>query len=100
MDTGKVQEKWVRISRWYWQAGGVQAPPTLEALNEVSIEWSELYRCRPPEGLKVPILVRQADIEDGITTEAEMETSVKWLKRVRAGVPLGICADELKEWIQ
>ena len=42
METGKFQESQVRISRWYQQARGVQAPPTLEAKDEVSTERAEL----------------------------------------------------------
>ena len=59
METGKVQEDWVRISWWYYQVKGVQVPTTLEVLVEVSTEREELYRCIPSEGLIVPILVRQ-----------------------------------------
>ena len=47
-----------------------QAPPTLETLDELSTEKEELYRCRPTEGLTVPILVRKSDIENGIPTES------------------------------
>ena len=87
METGKVQEAWVRISWWYRQARGVQVPPTSEAIDEVSKEREELYRCRPPEGLRVPILVRYSDIKDGIPTESEVEKSVKGMKGGRAGGP-------------
>ena len=33
------------------------SPSNLEDLDEVSTERTELYRCRPPELLIVPILV-------------------------------------------
>ena len=91
MDTGKVHEAWVRISWWYQQARGTQAPPTLEALDEVLTDRAEPYSCRPLEGLKVPILVQQSDIKDDIPTEAEVETAVKGIKGGRAVVPLGMC---------
>ena len=70
MDTGKVHEAWVRISRWYRQARCAQTPPTLETLDELSTDREELYRCRPPEVLTVPILVRQSDINNCIPTES------------------------------
>ena len=70
MESGKAQEAWVRISRWYRQARGAQAPPTTEALDEVTVEREGLYKCRPPEGLRVPLLMRKSDIEDVIPTEA------------------------------
>ena len=50
IDTGKFQEAWVRISWWYWQARGAQAPPTLETLDELLTDREEFYRCRRPEG--------------------------------------------------
>ena len=81
-----------RISQWYRKARSAQDPPTLEALYEVSTERTELYRCRPPEVLRVPILVRQSDIADGVPKEVEVETVVKGLKGGRAGPPSGMRA--------
>ena len=80
MYVGKVQEAWTQISQWYRQARVAQAPPTTEALDEVTVERAELYRRRPPEGLKFQLLVRQADIEEGIPTEAEVAEAVRGLK--------------------
>ena len=56
--------------QWYRQERGAQAPPTTEALDEVTSGTAELYRCRPPEGLRVPLLVQKSDIKYGIPTEA------------------------------
>ena len=70
MDTGKVHEAWVRISRWYRQARCAQTPPTLETLDELLTDREDFYRCRRPEGFRVPILVRKSDIENGIPTES------------------------------
>ena len=70
MNSGKVREAWSRISRWYRQSRGVQDPPTTKALDEVTVEREGLYKCRPPEGLRVPLLMRKSDIEDVIPTEA------------------------------
>ena len=33
---------------------------------------SELYSCRPPEGLQVPIMVTLAEVEDGVPGKAEV----------------------------
>ena len=100
MDTEKFQEALVRISWWYRQARGVKEPLTFEALDEVLMERAELYMCRMPEELKVPILVRQSDIEDGIPTDSEVETEVKGLKGDIAGAPLGMCVEDLKGWLR
>ena len=70
----------------------MKTQPTLEALDEVLTEREELYRCRPPEGQRVPILVRQSFIKDGIPTELEVDTAVKDLKEGRMGGPSGIRA--------
>ena len=85
METGEVQESWVRISWCYQQSRVVQAPKTSEELDGVSTEREELYLNRLTEGLRFRILVRQYDIEDGIPTESEVETEVKGLKGFRAG---------------
>ena len=42
MEAGKVQEAWAQISGWYRQARGVHAPPTTEALDEVTVDRAEL----------------------------------------------------------
>ena len=100
MDSVKVREAWVRISQWYRQVRGAHAPPTKEALDDLKEERAELYRCRPPEGLRVPIRVQQSYIKDCIPTEAEVAASVRGLKVVRAGgVALGMCAEDLKGWL-
>ena len=68
MELGKVREVWVRILLWYQQARGVYAPPTTEAMYQVSMDREELYRCRPPEGLQVLLLLGKYDIKDGTPT--------------------------------
>ena len=70
MEADTFREAWTKISRCYSQARGAQTPPTLEDIKEVTMERAELYMCRPPEGLKVPLLVRNTDIKDGIPMEA------------------------------
>ena len=75
---------------------GQKTPSTKEALDEVSKERAELYMWRPPEGLRVPLLVRESDIEDGISTEAEVAAAVRGLKGGRAeGLP-GMRTEYLK----
>ena len=70
MDSGTVLEARVRISQWYRQVRGAQAPPNPEALYELTMDRAKLYRSRPPEGLRVPLPVQQSDIKDGIPMEA------------------------------
>ena len=68
MEAGKVQEAKKQISRWYRQERGEQAPPTTYKIYEVIVARDKIYRCRPLEGLKVPLLVRKVDIKDVIPT--------------------------------
>ena len=82
------------------EARGLKDPPASEALDEVLEEREELYRCRLPEGLRVPILVHQLDIVYGISTEAEVDTAVKGMKGGRLGGPPGIRTEDLKEWLR
>ena len=100
MEAGEVEEAWKHISRWYRQARGAQDPPITEELENITVAWVELYRCRSPEGLKVPLLVRKADNEDGIPTGAEVADAVWGLKGGRAGGPSVMQAEDLKGWLR
>ena len=51
----------------------------------MSADRAELYRCRPPEGLWVPLLLQPSVVSDDIPSEAEIEMAVKRLKVRRAG---------------
>ena len=64
------------------------------------MERVELYRCRPPEGLQVPLLVQKSDIEDDIPTEAEVASAVRILNGGRSGGPSGMRTENLKGWLQ
>ena len=61
---------------------------------------AELYRCRPPEGLRFPILVMPAAVDDGIPGEEEVAQAARSFKRGRAGGPLGMRMDYLKGWLR
>ena len=77
----------------------LQYLPYKDSLYQVSTERSDLYRCRPTEGLQVPLLVQPGEIEYGVLTEAYIEVSVQVLKGVIARVPSGMCAEYLKGWL-
>ena len=93
MEAGKVWEAWVHILRWYRQARGAHAQPTMDELYEVTVEREELYRCRPTDVLRVPLLVPQSDIKYGIPTEVEVAEAVRGLNKGRAGGPL-VCVQK------
>ena len=56
------------------EAGGVEpyievvhkGTPLREHLDQIAMERVELYRCRPPEGLHVPIMVTAAAVDGRI----------------------------------
>ena len=62
----RVNPIYDRISRWYIQETGGQAPLSREHLDWIAMEREELYRCRPPEGLQVTIMVTPAAMENGV----------------------------------
>ena len=68
-------------------------------MDQVSSERAELCRCRPPEGLRTPLLVRKSNIEDVIQTEAEVSAAVRGSNGGRAGYMSGVCMEDLKVWI-
>ena len=45
-------------------------------MDSIATNRADLYRCRPPEGLWVPILVIPAEVEDRITGEEELAQEV------------------------
>ena len=100
MEAGKVREDWTQISRWYRQVRGAQSPPSTKEIDNVTVERTELCRCRPPEGPKVPLLVRKADTEDSIPTEAELAEAIRGLTGDRVGALSGMQAEYLKGWMR
>ena len=69
LESGRVKEAWYQLARWYGQVRGIQPPLTRDGLEQVLAESTELYRCRPPEGLWVPLLVWPAELNDDIPLE-------------------------------
>ena len=84
--------------RFLRQARGKQSHPTREGLNKQLAVRAELYICRPPTRIKVPILVQPEAVKDDVLTEAESELAVQGMKFVRAGGPFRMIAEDLKEW--
>ena len=94
----RVKEEWYYLLRWYCRVQVKQAHPTGERLDQELAVMAELYRCRSPERLKVPILVHQTEVDDEVPTEAEVNLEVGGIKAVRAGVLSGMRAEDLKRW--
>ena len=66
---------------------GRKSPPPREGLDWITIYRSELYRCRPPEWLRVTILVTLAAVDNRIPSKVEIEQSVRDFKKGGAGGP-------------
>ena len=90
MAADQMQEAWNRISQWYRHVIGRQAQLPRESLDRIMTEREDIYRCRPPEGLPVPILVTPAEVEDRIPLEVDIEQAVRDLKRRTVGGPSGM----------
>ena len=63
------------------------------------MERSKLYRYRPPEGLRVFIMVFPAEVEDGVLEELEIVQVVRVLKGGRAVGPLVMQDEYLKGFL-
>ena len=79
---------------------GGQSPPSREHLNRIAMERADIYRCIPPEGLRVSIIMMPAAVDDGLLEEANIDQSVRGLKGGRAGSLSGIQAYDLKRWLR
>ena len=66
----------------------------------MTTEREDLYRCRLPEGLQVPLLVQLTEVDDGIPLEAEIELSVQDLKEGRADRLLGMREEDPKVYLK
>ena len=66
LEAGRGKEAWDHLSRWYQQVRGKQTHPTREGLDQGSADRAELYMCRPPAILQVPILVQPPAVNDDI----------------------------------
>ena len=64
----------------------------------MSDDRGEIYRCRPPARLWVPILVHPLEVNDDIPEESEIEIAVLGLKDGRAGGPSVMSVKDLKGW--
>ena len=73
-----------------------QAPPSREGLDRITTESVEIYRCRPPEGLWVPILVILAAVDNVILLGAYIEQALRDLKGGRAVGMSDIQVEDLK----
>ena len=73
-----------------------EPPQTREALEKVTTERADIYICRPLEGMRVPLMVQSAEVDDGIPLEVDIELAVQVLKRGRTGGILSMCAEDLK----
>ena len=51
------------------KSAGKQAHPTREGLYQMSADRAEIYRCRPPDRIQVPILVHLPAVNDEIPAE-------------------------------
>ena len=100
MASYQKQEAWKRISFWYRQASRSKSPLPRNHLDLVATERTDIYRCRPPEGLQVPIMVTLAEVDYGIPEGEEIERAVKGLKGEREDEPSGMQAEDLKGWLQ
>ena len=64
------------------------------------MERADLYRCRQPEGLQVPIMVMPSEVEDGVPEESDITQVVRGLKGGRLGGLLGMQAEDIKGWLR
>ena len=79
---------------------GGQAPPLREHLDRIATERDDIYRCRPPEGLRVPIMVTPAAVDNIFPKEAHIKQAVRNLKGGRASDPSGMQAENIKGWLR
>ena len=89
------QEAWKRIASWYMQASRGHSPPLRENLERIETEGTDIYRCRPTEGLWVPILTKPEEVEDRIPEKSEMAQEMGGLKRGRCSGLSGMGLEDL-----
>ena len=98
MEDGRFKEAWDHLVRWYRHARGEKAHPDREGVNRESKVRAELYRCRPPARLKVPILVQSTEVSNELPTEAKVNMEVRGIRTGRSGGPSGMRVEDFKGW--
>ena len=66
LEAGRFKESRYHLAQCCFQVRGKQSHFTREGLERVSTDRVELCRCRPPEGLHVPLLVHLLAVNDYI----------------------------------
>ena len=94
------QEACKCILIWYRQVLGGKEPPLRDHLDCIATERADLYRCRQPEELRVPIMVTPSEVEDGVPEESDITQVVRGLKEGRAGGPSGMQVEDVKGWLR
>ena len=98
LEAVSVKEAWDNLAQCYHQVRGKQAHPTREGLNQEFVERVELYRCRPPARIWLPILVHLVVVNNDIMVEVYIEMVVQGIKGGRSGGASGMIAEDLKGW--
>ena len=64
------------------------------------MERADLYRCIPPEGILVPIMVTPEDVDNGFPEEMDIEEVMRGLKGGREGGMSVIQEKDIKGWLR
>ena len=55
--------------------------------------------CQPPDGLRVPVLVRPGEVDDDVLEETDIVNAVRGLQGGKARGAYGVRSEELNRWL-
>ena len=90
---------WQWIKGWYRAAVDRSPPPNRVTLEQITVDWVDLYSYVPPPGENIPISVEPFPVDDSVPTEDEIEWAVKRLRNHCSGGPQVMRAEHLKMWL-
>ena len=74
-------------------------PPSRVTIKRTTVERMELYRHVSLPGRPIPVEVTPLPAEDSIPRKVDIAEVVKRLRPKRLGVPLGMRAEHLLQWL-
>ena len=84
-DPPMPQEAWQRLKGWYKAAVDRAPPPTWATLGWIMAEGVDLYSYVPSPGTNILISVKTVPVDDLVSTEDEIDGTVKHLRRNQYG---------------
>ena len=100
-DPPLICEAWIRMRGWYKESVNRHPPPSRVALATMTAEREELHRHVPSPVDPIPVEDPPFPflVNDSIPEDEEITWAVRSIYLNRSGVPSGMRAEHLRQWL-